>query len=377
MNRLERLSNYMIQHWTLMLGFTIVLFFSLNFTGFGMEFLPGDWGDGRFNNYLLEHSYRYFTLSQKTFWNAPFMCPEPKVLSYSDNLVGSAPIYSVFRILSFSQETSFQLWFYAMNFLNFWACYRFLKWCLKSAKPAVIGGLLFALSISIASQLPHAQTFPRFASPLCLWAIMLFAKDLRPKHLFWAVLAFVYQFYCAIYLGFFLLIPFAIICCGIVLFRFKSIFQKLKSIKWIAKVTGILVLPVLLLLPLMYPYYERSINNGLLTFDEVIITLPTIESFFTSSKGTLFWDFMKNTAADLPFPYNHTIFIGGLGVLGFIGFLMLVILKGKTLILDRSKLSHVLMFLTGIIMIIIFLELINLPFILSSSTFLDTEPCAL
>jgi len=61
--------------------------------------VPGDFGDARFNNYILEHGYKYLTGKTATYWNAPFMYPYPNTIALSDNLLGTVPLYSGFRIL--------------------------------------------------------------------------------------------------------------------------------------------------------------------------------------------------------------------------------------------------------------------------------------
>ena len=95
-----------------LIGVIVVLWFTLNITGVNLEYFPGDEGDARFNTYILEHGHQFLSGNQDALWEAPFMYPEASVISYSDNLIGSAPVYSFFRMLNFDRETSFQLWFY-------------------------------------------------------------------------------------------------------------------------------------------------------------------------------------------------------------------------------------------------------------------------
>ena len=72
-------------------------FFTFKIIGFDFSYFPGDLGDGRLNLYFLEHAHKFFTGKISSFWEAPFMYPEPNVTAYSDNLLGSAPIYSFFE----------------------------------------------------------------------------------------------------------------------------------------------------------------------------------------------------------------------------------------------------------------------------------------
>ena len=47
-----------VNQFPFLLGLIIVfLFFALPIVGFDMSYFPGDLGDGRFNNYILEHAH--------------------------------------------------------------------------------------------------------------------------------------------------------------------------------------------------------------------------------------------------------------------------------------------------------------------------------
>ena len=51
------------QNWPFFMGLIIVvMFFALPIVGFELSHFPGDLGDGRFNNYMLEHSYLFLCL---------------------------------------------------------------------------------------------------------------------------------------------------------------------------------------------------------------------------------------------------------------------------------------------------------------------------
>src|SRR5690349_16580704 len=100
----------------------------LRLLGFNFSNIPGDLGDTRFNNYILEHGYLFFTGKLSNYWNAPFLYPEKNVITYSDNLIGTLPLYSLFRFFSMDRETSLQAWVLAIFTLNFLSAYWvFLK----------------------------------------------------------------------------------------------------------------------------------------------------------------------------------------------------------------------------------------------------------
>jgi hypothetical protein len=60
------------------------------------SFLPRDLIDSRFNNYLLEHFYRFVLGIEKSFWSASFWYPYPNTISFSDNFIGSGFFYIIF-----------------------------------------------------------------------------------------------------------------------------------------------------------------------------------------------------------------------------------------------------------------------------------------
>src|SRR5690242_4830566 len=78
--------------------------------------MQNDPGDSLFNNYILEHGYRWVTQQplHTAFWDAPFFFPERNVTAYSDILLGAAPIYWLWRVFNFLPDTAFQLWLIAV-----------------------------------------------------------------------------------------------------------------------------------------------------------------------------------------------------------------------------------------------------------------------
>src|SRR5690554_5381154 len=121
-----------------------MLLFTFKVIGFNLDYFPGDLGDGRLNLYFLEHAHQFFTGKVAEFWNAPFMYPEGNVIAYSDNHLGTAPIYSFFRFLGFELYTSYQLWFVVVSALNYLTAFSFLKYVFKNNYSAVLGAFIFA-----------------------------------------------------------------------------------------------------------------------------------------------------------------------------------------------------------------------------------------
>jgi hypothetical protein len=109
--------------------------------GDNFQFIPGNLGDSRLNNYFLEHAYRWFIGLEDNFWSAPFFYPAQNVMSYSDNHLGSFLIYAAARLLNFSREDSYQIWFLIGIALNYVSMIILLKYY-KFNKLAVVSTFL-------------------------------------------------------------------------------------------------------------------------------------------------------------------------------------------------------------------------------------------
>ncbi len=302
-------------------------FISFNIIGFSFTHLPGDYGDGRFNNYILEHAYKFFTGQTSSFWDAPFMYPEPKVISYSDNLLGTAPFYSFFRLVGFDRETAFQLWFVAMAVLSYTFTYFFLIDLFNNRHAAVLGAMVFAFSMALQSQITHAQTFPRFAIPLVFWMGIKFLDEFNPKFFFLVLLFVIYQIYCGIYLGLMIIIPVAtMIIVGMIINR-EKVLLKLKNLKWNFAIVLSLIINFLLLLPLLIPYIIRANEVGMNHYRNIIASVPTFRSYFFSQQGSLIWDFLSKIGSKYPNWWDHQLFAGGFATLSLLAFSVIVIIK--------------------------------------------------
>ncbi len=312
-------------------GLAIGLYFIVfNIIGTSFSHYPGDLGDARLNTYFLEHAHLFITGQEKSFWNAPFMYPEKDVISYSDNLLGTAPFYIIFRLLNFDRETSFQLWFVLMAILSYASCYFLLKLLFKNNYAAAIGAMVFAFSMALQSQLTHAQTFPRFPIPLAFAMLVLFIKDFSPKYFFLTILVTVYQLYCGIYLGLMLMIPISVMFLLVFIFHWKKFIQHLRNLKWLGWISISLIINVLITLPLILPYIARSKMVGMNSYEHILPTIPTFLSFFYSQKGSLIWDFLSNIGVDIPAFWDHQIFAGGLANICLIILMILVLIKIST-----------------------------------------------
>ncbi|MFN5628831.1 MAG: hypothetical protein ACK48W_06045 [Bacteroidota bacterium] len=335
-------------------------FYVFKVIGWDFAYYPGDLGDGRFNMYILEHAFKFLIGKEKSLWDAPFMFPEKNIITYSDNLIGTAPLYGFFRILGSNRELSFQYWFVFVCSLNYFCGFVFLNSVFKNPFSAALGAFVFAFTLSLQSQMSHAQTFPRFAIPIAFLMIYKFYKDLNIVYLGFAIFALVFQFYCAIYLGFLLSFPLVLAICFVFVYKWETTCILIKEKYWLLKFVLVGVFNLLLLLPLMIPYYERSKTVGLNYYENIFNTLPTIGSYFFSQKGSLIWDFMSTYLIEkLPSFWEHQLFSGAIATLCFIGFLLIIIIKLFRSNKEESKFIYVIFF-TSVLSFIFFLRINNI-----------------
>ncbi len=225
--------------------------------------MPGDLGDTRFNNYILEHGHKYLTGKIDNYWDAPFLYPYKNVTALSDNLLGTLPIYSFFRGIGADRETAFQFWLLTLFTLNFIFCFIALnKWSANVILSSV-GAYIFAFSIYNLGQLDHVQVFPKFIAPLVIYWFWKFISETKIKYFLFASLGLIYQFYCGMYLAF--MLTYVLLFFGIAYFGIygrQSWHNKFWNKRSIAYLSSIVILSVFILLPLIRPYLGSCRIDG-------------------------------------------------------------------------------------------------------------------
>lgn len=257
--------------------------------GFSFDYIPGDLGDARFNMYILEHGFKYISGEVRSFWNADFLFPTKNVIAFSDNLLGTMPIYSFFRLLSFDKHTSFQLWILSLFTLNYVVCYIVIKKWFKNPMIAIISSYIFAFGIFNIGQIYHVQVFPRFMIPITLY---WFWNYLNKPQLTGAVLVAIgtaYQFYCGIYLGFFLLYGLLFEFLAFLIIYYNKLLKRLIIKEFILHIFVSVLFLLLTLLPLFYNYLKVAEEFGLREFSDIFATIPFVSSYFFSSPASFLW----------------------------------------------------------------------------------------
>jgi hypothetical protein len=299
--------------------------------------IPGDLGDARFNSYILEHFFRWMTGHDGSFWNAGFFYPFPLTIAFSDNFLGNGLIYAAFRSLGFIREDAFRLWYVTGFVLNFIAADYALVRLGFSPLAAALGAFLFTFGLPVTAQEGHAQLIYRFGVPLATLALENFRsrKQLRQLALvgFWTT----WQFYCSIYIGYFLTLLLAAFIVGHITCDrggpLRGIRSSISEISrtWsgssarakLALLFTMIVFAALLAVLLM-PYLEVSHLYGFRRpWSEIAYMLPRPQSYLLANNSHL-WPGNGQWFNALPMRHEHAMFIG---VATFLAIVVALILR--------------------------------------------------
>jgi hypothetical protein len=305
----------------LILGMGLVVYQPL---GLHLTNLPGDLGDTRFNIYILEHFYHWVTGQLKDYWNAPFFYPFQQTIAFSDNLLGSAPSYVLFRWLGLDRETSFQGWYILGYLLNFAAASYVLIRINLRPLAAGAGAFFFTFGLPVLAQENHVQLLYRFCIPMACLMLWQFYQIPRLQTLVYLCFWIVWQFFLTIYMGFFLVILIGLLFLLTPLFipepspiqritawphRFKEAwFQTHPRFRLITmfSLAGILLCFIALILP----YYRVHKAYGFYrNWSEVSEMLPRWQSYLLSDNSK-FWRSQSTIFSDLPLRHEHQLFPG-------------------------------------------------------------------
>lgn len=296
----------------------------LSMMNYDLSRIPGGLGDSRLTNYFLEHGYKWITGQLKSFWDAPFFYPAIRVMSFADNHLGTLPVYSFFRYLNFDRETSYQLWFFTLFTLNYFCCLWALRKLRVNVLGAAAGAFVFAFSLPIIAQLNcgHTQLLPMFTIPPAYYFAWQYLEKQETKMFALTCLAVVIQFYCSMYIGFFLIVGLlAFLIAFIILEHNKAQTRKIfwrnyKATVFKAIIIGI---SIIILLPIIIPYYKTSLEYGTRSWAEITPMLPRLSSYFHAIEGSLLWGWLSQIGSTLPMYWEHRIFVGILPLLAFLG----------------------------------------------------------
>lgn len=312
-------------HWLLILAPPLLTILAIAAgQGIATTMMPGDIIDARLNNYFLEHIYQFLNGNAHSLWHLPFFAPYPYVLGLSDNLFGSAPIYLLARVLSQSSDTAFQVWFLIGYVANYAAAYYALRKLGISRLSSVMGSLIFAFALPTAAHAAHAQLHYRFGVPLALAFYVLFLNQKHLPYLAIAAIWTVWQFYCGIYMGFFILLFLAAITLTHLWLNHHfrnvsavaSVTELVDALRACSKASqsqlalvfvGLMAAMALL----FYPYLQVTrIYEAKRSWDEIAPMLPRPQSYFLTFVSQLWSPPDTPIYTNLPMRHEHQMFPG-------------------------------------------------------------------
>jgi hypothetical protein len=284
--------------------------------------VPGDLIDGRFNSIVLEHLYLWTKGLEPGLWSPGFFYPYPGALTFSDNHFGSGVLYVLLRYLDFDREHAFDGWYLASYVLNFAACFHALRRFGYGALASACGAFVFAFALPVTANNIHAQLGFRFAVPLAMASFhdLLERRDL--KHFGYLAAWVALEFYCSIYIGFFLIfLLMAYIAATLVPWKVQDVrvaglWSELRgayrqaSRRDAVMTFAFVVLSLAAMAALLYPYAHYSKLYGFVRpVAEVASMQPRWKSYFLAD-GSLLWHGVSARLGDIPIRHEHQMFLG-------------------------------------------------------------------
>jgi len=277
------------------------------------DLIPGDPDEARLDNYMLEHFHLYSIGKADAYWDAPFMQPRKNTAALSDNLLGTAPLYSVFRCLGNTREAAFQGWMLVLFALNYWCCLLALRKWAGSTVLAACAAFIFAFGIYHMGQLHNAQALPKFMMPVALFFLWNHLRTGAWRWLLLAMLATVYQFYCGIYPGSMLVYGLCFLFLGhLIAYRKPSFLQRFRNWRFSAVWASSLVVAFLLLLPITSHYMAVQPALGQRDLSAIFPSLPRPSSYFFAHPGALSWRALSGPVEAFTQGHDHFHFMGAL-----------------------------------------------------------------
>jgi hypothetical protein len=299
--------------------------------GHSFLLVPGDFGDARFNNYILEHFFRWISGQVNEYWTAPFFYPYQNTTAFSENLLGSAFFYTAFRWFGFSRVTSYQGWYITAFFLNYFSAYYVLSRLKFNPLAVAVGSFFFTFGLPLLAQEEHSQLVFRFCIPIACYLLWLFYLDPRLTRLAALFFCVIWQLYISIYLGIFLTLLLVVL---VLVLTIKTSSNKLtlwprKFRKaWLqSSISAHLLFPIALIVlsvfavSLMRPYYEVYKEYGFSrNWNLVASMLPNFQSYFIADHSQLWKLVTGGMFMNIEMRHEHQLFPGlAILILGLIG----------------------------------------------------------
>ncbi len=287
--------------------------------GFDFSQLPGDMGDTRFNQIVMEHNYKYLLGQVDSFWSLGIYFPVENTKAMSDSHILSSVFYILPRLLGASQGTALQVFVLLGFVLNFGAAYWASRKLGLTHFFAGFAALLFSASIPVWGQVNHIQLHYRFFVPVYILFLVRWYENRDFKDLFivalMGVLQFFFNFYIAYFMFLFLVVYFAVQLIHKNISLFSGTWTSFRRRRLLFSLGfAVLFIPVLLVLA----HYSKITDiTGYRPLDYVAQELPKFVTYFHTSGKSDLWDESLDFGPMLTMPGEH---VGYMGLFIYIGF---------------------------------------------------------
>ena len=285
--------------------------------------IPGELRDARLNSYFLEHFYRWINHQDTSFWHSDFFYPFPLTTAFSDNFLGNGFVYALPRALGLDREDAFRIWCAIGLAINFPIANYALVRLGYSGLGAAVGAFLFAFGMPVTAQLSHAQLLWRFGVPLAVLSLETFRSRRQLRQLALIGLWTTWQFYCSIYIGYFLTLLLLALVLGHMLCHVGGPMAAIRSVPrqairlfagssaWARGAFALAMAAfAALMVMLAVPYREVSHLYGFhRNWGDIQPMLPRPVSYLLTTNSRL-WPFVTPPNDTLPMWHEHAMFIG-------------------------------------------------------------------
>jgi hypothetical protein len=271
------------------LGGVLLTFHPTIFSGF--QQMQPEAGDVLLNNLFLEHTYRWAFDSHYSysFWSPGFYYPTQDTFTYSETLIGTAPLYWLLRGVGFSEIVAGQLWIIFTCALNFFSLAVVLRWFGVNTVLAAAGAYVFAFGLMRTEQLNHQHILPQYFSPFTVWYAWEFLREPSTRRWILLVSLSVLQVFASLHLGWFLglsmmIFVFLILCVEVGSWRRLREFARSRPIGVVAP---------LLVGALVVGMYARNFYRGAPApreYGHALFYCPDPDLWFVAAPGSVWSD---------------------------------------------------------------------------------------
>lgn len=286
----------------------------------GFERLPGDLGDFRFVNLMLEHWYRVVT-GQAPWRDPNYFYPQPGVLGYSDALFLHAVPYVVFRLARLSPFYAYFCTLVAILGIGYAGTLWLLRRILDIAWPiAIATAMIFMFSNMIALKIIHANLYAVAFVPLVvglLWRVVAAIDADEPFGRSGVLLAVLTPMllYTSYYMGW--LVVFLCGLWGLVFLAQQSACSPQSLRRFAGRVwsvryglMGLALVFAVALVPFVLTHYRAYLDHGPRPWSEVLTMLPSPVDLVNIGWGNRMWSWLVLSFVPPGRPTMHELVLG-------------------------------------------------------------------